>query len=115
MPAPTPAARKRRRDKAGRRSYFGRLADSGHFVRLQAELPLRVGETEGDRPFGVADAVRAVHRLHREAAEIETGEVERVETGLRHDDLQFIARGDGYKRARFRADADPVDAVRRRD
>src|SRR3954451_12205422 len=107
MPAPTPAARKRRRDKAGRRSYFGRLADSGHLVRLQAELPLRVREAEGDRPFGVAGAVRAVHRLYREAAEIEPGEVERVEPGLRHDDLQFVARGDGHRRARFRTDAHP--------
>src|SRR4051794_41441038 len=104
MPAPTPAARKRRRDKAGRRSYFGRLADSGHLVRLQAELPLRVRETEGDRPFGVADAVRAVHRLYREAAEIEPAKVERVEPFLRHDDLQFIARADRERRARLRAD-----------
>ena len=74
--------------------YVGRLRSAypGHLVRLQAELPLRVGEAEGDRPFGVAGAVGTVHRLHREAAEIEPGEVERVEPGLRHDDLQFVAR-----------------------
>src|SRR4051812_41702179 len=100
MPAPTPAARKHRRDRAGRR-FFTLLPNSGDFVRLQAELPLRVRETEGDRPFGVAGAVRAVHRLYREAAKIEPGEVERVEPFLRHDDLQFIARADRERRARL--------------
>src|SRR5207245_10536870 len=63
------------------------------------------GEANLDCPLCVAGAVGAVHRLHREAAEIETCEIERIEALLRHDDLQFVARDHDERRTGLRADA----------
>src|SRR5207244_2982436 len=82
---------------------------------LQAELPLRVGEAEADRPFGIAGAVRSVHRLYRKAMKVEPGKVERVEPLLRYDDLQLVPAGYHERRVGLWADADPVDARRRND
>src|SRR5579885_2406834 len=70
------------------------LPDADQLVGLQAQLPLRMGEAEADRPGGVGGARRTVHRLQREAAEFEPGIVERVEPLLRRDDLQLVAGGD---------------------
>jgi kynurenine formamidase len=101
-------------------AIFDASPNPGVFVGLQAELPLRMGEAEADRPFGVAGAplwiqTGAVHRLHREAAEIEIGEIARIEPLLRHDDLQLIAGRDDECGAGFRADADPIEARPRHD
>src|SRR6266513_2881305 len=92
-----------------------RLAYPRDLVRLQAELPLRMREAEADRQFSVLCAVRAVHRLHREAMEIEPDKVEWVEPVLRHDNLQLMSTGDDERCAGFWADADPVDAAGRQD
>src|SRR5205814_2225412 len=79
----------------------GALSNAGVFVRLKTELPLRMREAEADRPFGVLCAVRAVHRLHGEAMEIEPGKVEWVEPVLRHNHLQLVSTGDDERRAGF--------------
>src|SRR5712672_552862 len=70
------------------------LSNAGVFVRLQAELPLRMREAEADRPFGVLCTLLAGHRLHREAMKIEPGKVEWLEPLLRHDNLQLVPAGD---------------------
>src|SRR5262245_19975899 len=84
-------------------------------VSLRAELPLRMGKTVSNCPFRVLDNVRSVHRLQREALEIEADERLGPNIDLRIDELQLVAllhlqlvRGLG-------ADADPVDGGRQLD
>src|SRR5271154_3444303 len=76
---------------------------------LQTQLPLRVIETKADRQFGVAPAVRTIHRLDRKAAEGEIGKSERVEPFLGYDDFQLVAGGDDDWVIDLWANANPVE------
>src|SRR6185312_14562194 len=88
-------------------------ANSQVLMRLQAELPLRMGETIGDGTRRVLGTCRAVHRLQREATERQVRERFRWHVVLRIDQLQLVSVLQPEAVAALGTDAQPVDAGRR--
>ena len=68
----------------------------------------------GDGGDCVGGTLRTVHRLKKEMVEREAGVALRFGAGLRKDELQLVALREHEFGARFRTDADPVKAARRR-
>src|SRR6185437_10405979 len=79
-------------------------------VGLHAELPLRMGKAVGDDEPGILGDVRTIHRLQREAPEIETDERLGPNIDLRIDELQLVALPHLQLIWSLGADADPVYA-----
>src|SRR4029079_4418727 len=91
------------------------LTDAECLVRLQAEPPLRMPQAIVDRPRGVLDDIRPIHRLQRETLEGERFEILRCRTWLRIDQFQLMAPAHHEIGSGFRADANPVHARGRID
>src|ERR1700738_1696472 len=88
-------------------------SDTQVLMGLGAELPLRMSEAIGDRAPGVLANLGAVHRLQREALELEAGEILRRQVGLRVDQFQFVALAYLPRLTRLGAAAAAVDLRRR--
>ena len=81
---------------------------------LHAQTPAGMRQTIGHGRGGVRVSLRPVHRLQEEALECQRLEPRRIDAGLRIDQLQLLAAGQRQRRVGLGADADPVDARRRR-
>src|SRR3984893_13949147 len=91
------------------------LSDAERLVRLHAEPPLRMAQAIVDCTGGVLDHVRAVHRLQRKPLKGKAEVILRRRACLRIDQLQFVTPAYHEIGAGFRADANPVHALGRRD
>src|SRR5690349_11998451 len=95
------------------------LPDSDQLVGLEAEPPLRVGQTviqRGLRVVARRGLVAGVHRLKEEALEGEAGEALRLRLGLplRVDQLELVAAGEHEASPRLWADAHMIESAGRR-
>src|SRR5947207_15260139 len=91
------------------------LSNPTGFVRLQTQPPLRMTQTIIDRARGILEDVRSVHRLKRKAFEREADKGLGLGFGLRINQLEFMTAPYHQFGAGFRADANPVHPVRRKD
>src|SRR5207302_177282 len=84
------------------------LRDPQVLMRLQAQLPLRMGQAVLDGETGVLLALGPVHRLEQQVGEAEFLEQLRGRSLLRKYKLEIVAASQFQRCARLRADADPV-------
>ncbi len=61
----------------------------------------------------VRDEVGAIHRLKKEVLECQMLETRYIHSGLRINDFQLVSRSLYEIGASFRADANPIDVIRR--
>jgi hypothetical protein len=77
---------------------------------LEADAPTWIFETVPDRKFGIAIALRPIHRLQKEMLESEVLKAIGPGFSLRIDEFKFLAGFLHKFRSGFWTDADPVNA-----
>src|SRR5262249_7218520 len=85
-------------------------SDSEEFVRLDAELPLRVGNAIGDGLLSVLPQRRTIHRREREPLEVKIAELLRRYTVLGEHEFELVTSADLQLRPGLGADTHPIDA-----